>query len=74
MCYVHLLIHYVEQYYVHLLISYVEIGPDFIDMSVLWASFPEESLQFKCTWGGVILIRIYFHCFICIFLPSVQTC
>lgn len=69
-----MLTHHLRRGSRHLLISDVEVGPDFIDMSVLRASFPEESLQFKCTWGTVILIGIYFDCHVCIFLPSVQTC
>lgn len=60
-----------REYCVHLLVSYVEVGPDFIDVSVLWASLPQEPLQFKCPWGTIVLIRIYFDCCICIFLPSI---
>ena len=73
-CYVRLLICYEERSCVHLLISDVEVGPDFVDISVLRASFPEESLQFKCTWGAVTLVRVDLDCSVGIFLRGIQTC
>lgn len=44
----------------HLLIADVEVGPDFIDMCVLWAAFPEKPLQIKCSWSTVVPIGVYF--------------